>query len=235
LKILLIAFATLAVWKIICLFGAKEATLESVPIIQPIPHESFPVKEVVQKQFLVHVYYEVLCPDSKHFVKNKLVEAQKALDDYIDVKLVPYGKATTTLDDGKLQFSCQHGPVECEGNKVHACTAHVLEKDQSILVPLVGCMIDNNQEPLGALDRCSSNLNEDIVSKIEDCLSSGVGDNLLKEAGALTHSLNPAVSFIPTITINNSQKDQNQILSRGLVDVICQRMDPRDVPDVCIK
>ena len=41
----------------------------------------------------VAVFYEVLCPDSKYFVRAKLVPAQKQLGDRITVQLVPYGKA----------------------------------------------------------------------------------------------------------------------------------------------
>jgi len=43
-------------------------------------------------------------------------------------------------------FACQHGPVECEANKIHSCaTQHI--KDKNILIKYISCMIDNNYEP----------------------------------------------------------------------------------------
>lgn len=41
----------------------------------------------------MEVFYEVLCPDSRHFVLNQLSPAAEKLADYIDVHYEPYGKA----------------------------------------------------------------------------------------------------------------------------------------------
>lgn len=43
-------------------------------------------------------------------------------------------------------FACQHGPIECQANKIHSCaTQHI--KDKSVLIKYISCMIDNNYDP----------------------------------------------------------------------------------------
>ncbi len=39
------------------------------------------------------VFYEVLCPDSRHFVLHQLMPAWEKLSDIMEVELKPFGKA----------------------------------------------------------------------------------------------------------------------------------------------
>lgn len=104
---------------------------------------------------LVTVYYEALCPDSKHFVVKQLQSTFERAPELIDVKLIPYGKATTIIQkDGSLKFECQHGQTECEANKIHACTIEIVEDFKNRL-DLVSCMIRDNSNPKEALKRVS--------------------------------------------------------------------------------
>lgn len=48
------------------------------------------------------------------------------------------------------------------------------------------------------------------------------GSELLKGYGEQTHSLNPPVSFIPTIALDKNQDDQKDIL-KNLLKVVCSR------------
>ena len=43
-------------------------------------------------------------------------------------------------------FQCQHGPTECMGNKVHACSIKHI-KDDRILTDYIYCMIEDNYDP----------------------------------------------------------------------------------------
>lgn len=58
--------------------------LQQGPLYVPSP--SSPV--------LVTVFYETLCPDSKHFVVRQLEPTFGRAGAFMDVRLVPYGKAT---------------------------------------------------------------------------------------------------------------------------------------------
>ena len=44
----------------------------------------------------VGVYYESLCPDSKHFITTQLVPAWNKLGHYFNVGLKPFGKASVS-------------------------------------------------------------------------------------------------------------------------------------------
>ena len=46
-----------------------------------------------------------------------------------------------------LAFSCQHGPQECQGNKVHACSVKHLPNEAK-LIDFIHCMIDDNYDPI---------------------------------------------------------------------------------------
>lgn len=50
-----------------------------------------------QDKVKVRVYYEALCPDSKHFFMKHLAPVAQKLSDFVDVTLVPYGKASVSI------------------------------------------------------------------------------------------------------------------------------------------
>jgi interferon gamma-inducible protein 30 len=99
----------------------------------------------------ITVYYEALCPDSVRFVGRQLYPHWNELVDYIDeIELVPYGKAmhifhplnVTSNAPAYYEFSCQHGPSECKGNKYQAC-ALAQNKGKHVEVPMVYCIMKN--------------------------------------------------------------------------------------------
>merc|ERR1719418_241555 len=61
-------------------------------------------------RLVVDVYYEVLCPDSRYFVLTHLLPAVERVGSLMEVRLWPYGKATTQRTETGLSFQCQHGP-----------------------------------------------------------------------------------------------------------------------------
>ncbi|XP_037927583.1 GILT-like protein 1 [Teleopsis dalmanni] len=170
---------------------------------------------------LVMVYYEALCPDSKHFITKQLVPTYKAIAPLMEILLVPYGKAQTfTNADGTYRFDCQHGPVECQANTYHSCAIEVIEDAQARL-DVVACMIRDNRLPKEALHRCAKQHNIDNIDLILKCYDSTNGGELLKLNGDATHALRPPVTFIPTITLDGSIGRQASIL-KNLQGEVCK-------------
>lgn len=122
----------------------------------------------------VAVYYEVLCPDSKNFIIKQLQASYIKAPKLIEIEFFPYGKlisrvlirlshnseclvetgkaTTNTNSDGSLSFDCQHGPTECEGNMIHACSIEAIH-DTKTRLDMVACMIRDNRNPKESFNR----------------------------------------------------------------------------------
>lgn len=175
----------------------------------------------------ITVFYECLCPDSRSFFLNHLLPSYEKAPDLITIDLVPYGKATTTLTSiGHHVFECQHGTIECYGNKVHACTL-VKVKDVATQLKFIGCMIDDNYNPNSIGSECASKHNVQWDA-IFACANSVEGDILMKQHGDKTAALTPKVSFIPTVLINNNRDDQAALL-KNLWKEICRHFIQKGV------
>lgn len=182
---------------------------------------------------VVTVFYEALCPDSRNFIVRQLAPAYEKLPHLIDIEYVPYGKATTnTNKDGSLGFECQHGPIECEANIVHACVAEIV-RDSATKLNVIACMIRDNMIPKDAFARCAKDYSLEDVQKVKDCYSNPHGAELLKVHGERTHALRPKVSFIPTITLDGDQRRQANVL-KDLRSEVCAVLSGKGPPpDAC--
>jgi len=179
----------------------------------------------------VGVYYEALCPDSRNFILQHLVPSFNKAPNSFNIKFVPYGKAKThTNSDGSITFDCQHGPAECQANKIHSCATQYIN-DKKVLVKYVSCMIDNNYEPKSIGIECAKKYNINW-NEIYNCSEGNEGEQLLKLNGEETDNLSPQVSFIPTITINHEQPRQASVL-KDFWDVACTYFPPETKPSTC--
>merc|ERR1712179_380414 len=123
------------------------------------------------------LYYESLCPDSTRFISEQIPEMWAALSQEVTINFVPYGFATTTeTPDGELEFECQHGPRECEGNMVQACALFLTVDSPDTQVSLITCMMAASA-PDVAGPQCFAEQGLDY-GLVEDCLASGLGKEL---------------------------------------------------------
>lgn len=54
----------------------------------------------------------------------------EGFENVMDLKLVPYGNAReASLPDGSFEYTCQHGPAECDGNRILVCTQYIKSLD----------------------------------------------------------------------------------------------------------
>lgn len=47
--------------------------------------------------------------------------------------------------DDYVVFTCQHGPKECAGNRIHSCSA-LYSEEQAKRVEIVACLMSNGPE-----------------------------------------------------------------------------------------
>ncbi|XP_059469911.1 GILT-like protein 1 [Neocloeon triangulifer] len=230
-KLVLAGVSCLIIWKLL-----GYSSRQTGPDLAVLEKEADKVSAVetssssstAKEKVAIAVFYETLCPDSRGFFINQLLPTLERAPDIIDVTLVPYGKAVSMVDGNSYKFSCQHGPLECHGNRVHACaTKYVL--DQLTLVRYTTCMISDNVDPEDAGKRCARSLGIDW-DPIVACSRKEEGIQLLAKMGEATHKLNPPVTFIPTIEVNKSLGYQASLLKR-LLEELCTRF--KVVPEPC--
>lgn len=208
----------LIIFVIVLILLYKSFTHQTEPNTMEYADES--MKRPSDAPVYVMVFYEALCPDSKNFVLKQLQPAYDRAPNLIDIQFVPYGKAkTSTKADGSLEFDCQHGPIECDANIIHACVIEAVH-DAKTRLDMVACMIRDNMIPKDAFYRCAKEYSVEIES-IQKCYMSPHGAELLKLHGEATHALRPAVSFIPTITLDGQQGRQASIL-KDLFGEVCK-------------
>nr|CAD7445507.1 unnamed protein product [Timema bartmani] len=149
----------------------------------------------------VTVFYEALCPDSRSFFIKQLIPTFEKASRLVDIALVPYGKAKTeVVEGGGYSFMCQHGPIECEANKIHAC-AVVKVRHEATRLQFIACMIADNLRPTDIGQSCAEQWNI-AWEPILKCATGSEGSDLLKRHGDATDALNPKATFIPTILLD---------------------------------
>ncbi|KAL0851222.1 hypothetical protein ABMA28_007066 [Loxostege sticticalis] len=223
-RLLVLVLLGLIIWQIIQLLPKNRVQL-SEDIVE-LEDDRF--NKHKKDKVKVRVYYEALCPDSKHFFIKHLAPVTEKLSEFLDITLVPYGKATTKEKKGQYIFNCQHGEEECYANKIHACAIAAVG-NMTLSVKITECMIIDNLDADAALERCAKDLKIDPAS-ISSCASQEQGSALLKKHGDDTHIINP--SFIPTITLNGSKDNQPAILKNFLLEV-CKLID-MPLPPPCL-
>lgn len=75
------------------------------------------VSSVSADSVMVKVLSEYRCPYCRDFTNDQLVPAKDSLGDLLEVDIVPWGN--TVVKDG--QIVCQHGDLECYGDRIQAC------------------------------------------------------------------------------------------------------------------
>ncbi|RXG68327.1 Gamma-interferon-inducible lysosomal thiol reductase [Armadillidium vulgare] len=134
--------------------------------------------------------------------------AWKNLQSLIDLHLIPFGKANVWLSSNGKQynFECQHGPLECKGNKILSCIVEYLPTD--LQVEMIICMLESSS-PSDAGKQCAEKLKL-AWEPLEKCYTSEEGSEFLFQNGIRTMSLKPSFYFVPTVTVNKN-KLRNEI------------------------
>ncbi|XP_068626595.1 gamma-interferon-inducible-lysosomal thiol reductase-like [Battus philenor] len=227
-RLIVLLMLILIMWQIMRLIPDKPTSLTSgADNIVALEDDKY--NKHKQDKIKVRVYYEALCPDSKHFFIKHLSPVAEKLLEFVDVALVPYGKASTKVENGKYYFMCQHGEEECYANKIHSCSIETLG-NISLSIKFTECMIMDNMDADGALERCANQMKID-PKPITECALNEHGSALLKKHGDDTNIIKP--TFIPTITLNGSRGNQPAILKNFLLE-ICKLID-MPLPPPCLQ
>ncbi|XP_055611103.1 gamma-interferon-inducible lysosomal thiol reductase [Uranotaenia lowii] len=160
----------------------------------------FAVLKSQTSRIRVAVYYEHLCPDSIRWFSNQLSPNYAALEPILDIEFIPFGKARSI--NGGESFECQHGPLECEGNRIQSCVLNQLNS-QDAQVSYTTCQMHFLADPRGW--ECAFRSGVDLTV-LQNCVDGSLGTQLQLEAERRTQLIAPA--FVPTMVFNG-QFNQN--------------------------
>lgn len=183
----------------------------------------------VQKPLHILVLYESLCPDSVKFFRDQLEPSYDYIKNYVDIHLVPFGKSNS-INNG-IEFQCQHGPPECEGNRMQSCVLNEFDNDQDKQVQFAICQMSGNADPIGKHCGEIVGIQHDSINY---CINSRIGTNLQLEAEFITQAFEP--SFVPTIIYQGVFDQQLQDRSQSeFLSVVCGLLKQKGIQDHNLK
>ncbi|GAB6022281.1 Lysosomal thiol [Chamberlinius hualienensis] len=174
---------------------------------------------MAQDPVKVAVYYESKCPDSMAFISEQLWPTYQQISQIFTVTWVPFGFAEFFANGTSWDFSCQHGPEECDGNIIHSCALKYYPSN-SDNVPFISCAMSQSDPP-AASQQCAVQYGLDW-NTINACATSEEGTQLLHDNGVTTNSANPPVTWVPWIVINDVYSEANEVLATtNFIKLVC--------------
>ncbi|KAL7632414.1 UNVERIFIED_CONTAM: hypothetical protein RMT77_017268 [Armadillidium vulgare] len=168
----------------------------------------------------VTVYYESLCPDSIRFFTEQLEPTYGELCSIMEVESYAYGFETEVArPSGGYEFTCQHGPDECYGNKLLDCGLEHIE-DHETFLNFSFCVMAAEYPPSSGVECANQvSVSPDIII---NCANSTEGENLLHDVGVSQSQLVPEVNYVPWIIINDEFTAVNLELAQiNLKKLVC--------------
>ncbi|XP_055381493.1 GILT-like protein 3 isoform X2 [Condylostylus longicornis] len=169
----------------------------------------------------LNVYYETLCGDSIIFFRRHLTRSlvSKNLLEYVDLKLIPYGKAEIYVNPhtNNTEIICQHGPKECEQNALHACVVENNGNTKDTIL-LLNCMMNGYNNDI---EFCS-NYYSINVDDAKECAKNRTIIDILRPFEIETNKI--SLTFVPSISFDDNFEAQGQYNLRNKFESeLCKR------------
>jgi len=177
----------------------------------------------------LNLYYETLCPDCQIFSKEQLCPAFRKMGQYFRIDFVPFGNARSNMSQtGEITITCQHGPDECKGNRLHSCALNLLPYDKG--VKFICCM-ESAPSFQRAGPLCAKKVGVSYP-KLKACADSDTGNHLHYLNGVQTSKLQPPHEWVPWILFNNTyNKEDMEQAQEDVISVLCKYLNPK--PSQC--
>jgi interferon gamma-inducible protein 30 len=183
-----------------------------VRIATILAFSALPSCAVSQATVTVDFYTESLCPDCEALTGNQLFNLMYLLKGRVDLTIVPYGNAKTSIAG---VVTCQHGEAECQGNEWENCAiAHYPSVTQHF--EFFKCMEAKGASMLTSVPACAAQAIMDY-----DVLATCFGNSSASDEGYLLHMdagrRTPTHQYVPWILINGVlSPSEGQVLAKAL-------------------
>lgn len=155
------------------------------------------------------LFIEHLCKFSRGlFELNFTPIVYDEVKDKISLKIYPCGKSSYTRDlEGNAVFVCQHGDIECFGNKCIACANSKLADNQDDVYKFTNCAMLKGV----GMEGCYELVNLDRI-EIEECANSKTGEELMiKICDVSDNVITYAHEKIPDIVLDGKWSETNNV------------------------
>jgi len=146
----------------------------------------------------VDFYEESLCPFCGAFIRTALKDfVQSRLIDIAELRIIPSGNVIVGPDNS---IYCQHGPLECAGNKLEACAVH-LYPEVNKWYPYVECLTKQGMSIVDNAAKCAQDSGLDEKA-IDECYEGELGEKLTRAALKETAELQPPHTYVPWLVVD---------------------------------
>jgi len=179
------------------------------------------------------VFFESKCPDSMRFMKDQLKPTFDQLSAYFSVSPIAWGNASFKPDGkGGFNFTCQHGPEECKGNKMFACAMHYIS-DHHQYVNFTTCAMSLDDPPTALESACADIMTKTVKESTETCRDTVEGDYMLAGNYIVQDGLAPDETWIPWMVVNGEHTaDLQDLAEHHLKELVCSKITG-EKPAVC--
>ncbi|CAG9838439.1 unnamed protein product [Diabrotica balteata] len=224
----------------------KQIVCSTIVILMTILNVSIIAQE---QKVNVTLYYETLCPYARKFVVSQLHPTlEEHLSKYVNLEIIPYGKAKTIYDGDKITFTCQHGPSECYGNQILGCAQILIDSGANSpnlgyntkFLEFVYCLADKikskatKSEVDEVVDKCASSESIGVTAdQLKQCSTSKIGIQQMVYNGKLTDKFQNPLKHMPTIVVNgNYVPEESSQAQENLLKLLCSKISG-EKPDGC--
>ncbi|KAI6232702.1 hypothetical protein M3Y99_00994100 [Aphelenchoides fujianensis] len=169
----------------------------------------------------VQVYFEPQDPESTRFFKSELLPLfQTGIGARIDLKLVPFGRASCDAGHQDYVCTCTRGADECELMHLMSCTLHDYRHHEDA-VELIAC-IQGQPSFNEAYNQCIKQLPDREASWLLECPHVFRGKYLSWFNGLKTKAMGVELPAVPTVAIDGEIDGQ---AADSLRTRICERLE----------
>lgn len=172
------------------------------------------------KKIRIDIYVEYSCPYSQKFITTQLAPAYNQIKKDFDLNFYTMGKSSSyESEEGKVEFVCQHGNLECDRNKLQTCGLNRIGKEnQDKQVDFMICTMGNEK----TFEECCEFLGLDYES-IKECKNSDEGTRLQLLTEKKTAPALDRYSHIPLIIFNSEFNEKDLSMALDDFEGLCLR------------
>ena len=163
----------------------------------------------------IDLYYEAQCGACRNQITTNFFTAINTAGfvDMADVTLHPYGNARESAgSDGEWNYTCQHGPAECQWNLLEACAIDYNQngvRNKWLSFHFIACIerSDSSSNYEQVATECAKSTGQPEVEKLLTCMKGKQGNALEHKIALQTNQLQPSHNFVPWLVADGVHND----------------------------